>query len=86
MYRIANGLKVPGKKVELINLGTPAQPPSYQLKWLRQVGYRYQPDLLIQTVYGEIAGIDTDDTIPDNGPCVKDGYLYPAPNMTFAAG
>src|SRR6185436_11307137 len=36
IYQIANGLRVPGKRVELINLGTPSQPISYQLKWLKE--------------------------------------------------
>jgi hypothetical protein len=50
--RIASGLRVPGKRVELINVGTPAQPPDHQLCWFEREGYRYRPDLVVQTVYG----------------------------------
>lgn len=82
---IARGLQVAGRRVELVNLGTPSQPISYQLKWLREAGGAYEPDLIVQTVYG--AGpdaLETDDTLPADGPWVKDGYLYPTRNLTFA--
>jgi len=51
--RIASALRVPGKHVELLNLGTPAQPVEPQLCWLAQEGYRYRPDLVVQTSYGD---------------------------------
>jgi hypothetical protein len=70
--------------VELINLGTPSQPIPYQLKWLKAAGYRYEPDLIVQTVFGEMPSIDADDTLPDNKPRVQNGYLYPSEKMTFS--
>ncbi len=83
MYRIAAGLRVPGKRVELINLGTPSQPVSYQLKWLREAGHAYQPDLIVQTAYfDDLAAIDTDDTLPENRPVIRNGYLSSAEKMT----
>jgi len=82
MNRIAKELRVPGKRVELINLGTPSQPPCYQLKWLKAVGYQYQPDLIVQTCYGEPEAMDSDDTLPTPRPGVKNGYLYPSEKMT----
>jgi hypothetical protein len=75
IYQIAKALRVPGKRIELVNLGTPSQPMSYQLRWLKHSG-DYQPDLIIQTVYGYIPDVDTDDKLPDDQPYVKDGYLY----------
>jgi len=50
---LAEALRVPGKRVELLNLGTPAQPVEPQLCWLASEGWRYQPDLVVQTSYGE---------------------------------
>jgi hypothetical protein len=84
LHRIVEGLRVPGKQVELVNLGTPSQPPCYQLKWLRETGYLYQPDLIIQTVYGGVEDLDVDDTLPADQPVVRDGFLYPSAQMTFA--
>ena len=76
ILKIADGLRVPGKRVELINLGTPSQPISQQLKWLKETGHRYQPDLIVQTVYGDLGALETDDTLPAALPTVRDGYLY----------
>jgi hypothetical protein len=84
IYKIAQGLHVPGKRVELINLGTPSQPPPYQVQWLKAVGYRYEPDLIVQTVYGDIQSIDVGEVLPDNKPSVRNGYLYPAERMTLS--
>ncbi len=82
VVKVARGLRVPGKVVELINLGTPSQPISYQLRWLKQVGASYQPDLILQTVYGSPETLEPDDTLPPVGPVVKDGHLFPAEDMT----
>jgi hypothetical protein len=82
--RIVSGLRVPGKRIELVNLGTPAQPVCYQLKWLRETGYVYQPDIIVQTIYGYIDSVDPDDTLPEDRPSVRDGYLYPTEHMTFS--
>lgn len=84
MHRIAKGLRIPGKRVELINLGTPSQPLPYQLKWLKAVGHRYQPDLIVQTVYGDIQHLDRDDTLPEKRPYVRRGYLYLSDKTAFA--
>jgi hypothetical protein len=51
--RIASALRVPGKRVELLNLGTPAQPVESQMCWLAKEGYRYRPDLVVTTSYGD---------------------------------
>lgn len=83
MHRIAEGLRVPGKQIELVNLGTPSQAPCYQLKWLREKGYLYQPDLVIQTIYADLDQINSDDSLPQEGPCVKNGYLYPTRHLTL---
>jgi hypothetical protein len=85
--RIASGLQVPGKRVELINLGTPSQPISYQLKWLRETGYVYQPDLIVQTVYGDgddIGWLEVDDRLPEHRPYVRDGYLYHSKDISIS--
>ena len=52
---IEDGLRVPkGKRVELINLGTPSQGSAEQLCWLEQVGYAYRPDLVLHVSYGRV--------------------------------
>lgn len=51
--RIASALRVPGKRIELLNAGTPAQPADQQLCWFAKEGWRYQPDLVVQTSYGD---------------------------------
>jgi hypothetical protein len=79
---IARQLRVPGKRVELINLGTPSQAQSLQLRWLRETGHRYQPDLILQTVYADLTSFESDDKSSLAKPVVKDGYLYMTP-MTW---
>jgi len=74
--RFANSLQVPGKKIEIINLGTPGQPPAYQLCWLKSVAPRYQPDMVIQTVYGEPEKLATGCRFPEQLPVIEDGFLY----------
>jgi hypothetical protein len=77
VYQLARQLRVPGKRVELINLGTPSQSIPFQLKWLRETGYCYQPDLILQTVYAEDPSqMECDDQLPEQSPIVKDGYLH----------
>lgn len=44
-----------GRKIEVINTGVPAMPPAPQLNWYRHVGRKYQPDLVLQFVYGSMA-------------------------------
>jgi hypothetical protein len=43
------------KKMEIINAGIPAMPVAPQLAWFERVGRRYEPDLVIQFVYGSMA-------------------------------
>lgn len=45
----------PGRKIELIDAGIPAMPPASQLNWYAHVGKNYQPDLVIQFIYGSMA-------------------------------
>jgi hypothetical protein len=75
--RIASGLRVPGKRVELINVGTPAQPPDQQLCWFEREGYRYQPDLVVQTTYGNRIG-PMPTACPERLECpiVEDSLIY----------
>jgi hypothetical protein len=44
-----------GQKVELIDAGVPAMYAAPQLNWYQHVGKTYQPDLVIQFVYGSMA-------------------------------
>ncbi len=83
VYALAGQLRARGRNVEMMNLGTPSQPISYQLGWLRNIGCRYQPDMIIQTVYGSVDYVDPDDTLPPDGVCVKDGYLYDASKLSL---
>jgi hypothetical protein len=65
---------VPGKRVEVINVGIPAQGPGHQLCWLAKEGYRYRPDLIVQTVVqGGMVG-ECPTTL--ECPMVYDGRLY----------
>ena len=50
---IGRALKVDGRKIEVINMGTPAQPPDQQLCWYMKEGYKYTPDLIVQALYGD---------------------------------
>jgi len=75
--RIARGLRVPGKRVELLNAGTPSQPIEQQLCWLEREGYRYQPDLVVQTSYGpQVSTMPTG--CPESLACpfIEDSLLY----------
>jgi hypothetical protein len=73
---IANSITVKGKEVEIMNLGTPAQPMNAQLCWLRKTGYKFKPDMIIQTVYGDPLNVATNCSPISPAPKVKDGYLY----------
>jgi len=42
------------KTIEIINAGIPAMPLAPQLAWFERVGRRYEPDLVIQFVYGSM--------------------------------
>jgi lysophospholipase L1-like esterase len=58
-----------GRKLELINRGVPALPPANNLSWFESVGKTYEPDLVIQFLYGSM------DVNPAGSMQVKDGYL-----------
>jgi len=87
--RIASALQVPGKRVELLNLGTPAQPIEPQLCWLEKEGYRYRPDLVVETSYGDhVASMPG--ACPESLSCpfVEDSLVYfahPAPRQRAIA-
>jgi hypothetical protein len=81
-YLISNALRVPNKRIECINVGTPAQPMNYQLAWFEKQGYRYAPDLIVQTVYSDCNDMATDGTLPKDVPYVEGNYLYPPPPST----
>jgi hypothetical protein len=73
---IGKSIATMGKHVEVMNLGTPAQPIEYQLCWLQKLGYKFKPDLIIQTVYGDPRRIPNKCEEALNPPIVRDGYLY----------
>lgn len=77
--RIAHQLEVPGKRVELLNLGTPAQDLKPQLCWLRQEGRAYRPDLVLETLYGDVPSLPSDCPESLSCPIVEDGKLYTVP-------
>lgn len=75
--RIAALLRVPRKRIELINAGTPGQPPEQQLCWFAAEGHRFRPDLVVLTTYGSRV-----DPVPTRCPerlvCpfIEDSALY----------
>lgn len=79
---ISENITAPGKDIEIMNLGTGAQPINYQLCWLQEIGYKYNPDMIIQTVYGPTRAIPAKCYLPEDPPTVYDGYLYNS-NNTF---
>jgi hypothetical protein len=72
---IGQGLVKKGMEVEFINVGTPSQPPRLYLCWLARLGYKFEPDLLVQTVYGfPVLFEERCDT--HTQLVIKDGSLY----------
>src|SRR5262245_8758142 len=62
------------RRVEVVNAGVNSLGIAAQLRWLEAVGLQYQPDLVLQFVYGSMA-VNTDpegDYVADAG-----GYLIP---------
>jgi len=47
-----------GRDVELINAGVPSLPPYPQLRWFKERGRDFAPDLVVQFIYGSMA-VDT---------------------------
>ncbi len=60
-----------GRKVEVINAGVPALSPQRQLNWLVHVGRSFQPDLIIELIYGSLEIDQGDDGLFAD----KDGFL-----------
>lgn len=73
--RIAEQLSLENKRVEVINLGTPGQPPGYQLCWIRDAAASFAPDMVVQTVYGDPALLATECSQPSKPFVFVDGYL-----------
>lgn len=75
-----------GQRVELINAGVPALGPARQLRWYQHVGNKYQPNLVIQFIYGSMA-VPTKWSL-DDYLVREDGYLVNAnlnPKLRFKA-
>jgi len=75
---IGEGLEVPGKRVEVLNVGTPAQGNVAQSCWFEKEGYKFQPDLVLVTSYGSTVPA-AGSGCPERGvraEIVVDGMLY----------
>jgi hypothetical protein len=81
---IEQQMRVEGRRVEVINIGTPSQGADLQLCWLEQEGYKYQPDLIVQTSYGQaISRLPAACPEVLSCPEVVDGNLYKStPSLT----
>ena len=66
-----------GKSVQIINAGVPSMPPAPQLVWYQNVGREYEPDLVIQFIYGSMA-VSNDSIAHAN--VTGEGYLVPKQN------
>ena len=73
---IGKGLVAPDARIEVINVGTPSQPPRYQLCWLQAMGHKFQPDMIVQTVYGDPLLVEMTCDLSPPLPVVRDGRLY----------
>lgn len=75
---IEAGVHVDGKRVEIMNLGTPSQGSAHQLCWVEKVGLAYQPDLVLHVSYGnEVNPVATECPIDLECPTIEDGQLVP---------
>lgn len=71
-------LRVPGKRVEVMNLGTPSQGSAHQLCWIEKVGYAYEPDLVLHVSYGnEVNPVATSCPTELECPTIESGNLVP---------
>lgn len=74
---IGEQLRAAGRPVEIVNLGTPAQGIEAQLCWLEKEGWRLQPDLVVQTIYGHrVPTVVGRCPEPLACPVIEDGQLY----------
>ena len=82
---IEKGLRVPGKRVEVMNLGTPSQGSAHQLCWIQKVGHVYRPDMVVHVSYGnEVNPVATGCPLDLECPTIEDGQLVPAGVDTIA--
>ena len=75
---IGEKIRVPGKKVEVINVGTGGQGTIAQSCWLEREGYKFQPDLVLMTSYGSTP-TPMGSGCPEGGvrpAIVVDGHLH----------
>jgi len=72
---IGAGLGTEGRRVEVVNLGTPGQSNALQLCWLRAYGRALRPDLIVQTVPYHPGWIDQGCPERRDCPLVEEGYL-----------
>lgn len=81
---IGERLEVPGKRIEILNIGTPSQGAAQQLCWIERVAARYTPDMLLHTAYGSSVPMRPSEC-PSQPICaiVKDAYLI-SPHATLA--
>lgn len=70
-----------GRNVEVINAGVPSLPTSSQLNWFKHKGREYQPDVVVQLIYGSLIGPREPN---DRFDVTPDGYLVEK-NATQAA-
>jgi hypothetical protein len=73
---IGNKLHAKGKRIEFVNLRTPAQPITHQLCWLDAVGREYDFDMVVQTVYGHPALVATECAQPYEEFTFENGYIF----------
>jgi hypothetical protein len=74
---IGDLLRNEGKRVEIVNLGTPAQGPEPQICWLEQQAARFEPDMVVQTVYGDrVQSVVGECPDPLSCPVIEDSRIY----------
>jgi hypothetical protein len=75
---IESGVHLDGRRIEVMNLGTPSQGSAHQLCWIEKVGHAYQPDLILHVSYGnEVNPVATWCPIDLECPTIEDGQLVP---------
>lgn len=80
---IEEGLEIPSRRLEILNIGTPSQGPAQQLCWISAIGHRYEPDMVIHTSYGRKVGPRaTECPRRLECPSVENGQLVPL-NVSF---
>jgi hypothetical protein len=74
---IGEALRAAGHPIEIVNMGTPAQGVDAQSCWLEREGHRFDPDVVIQTVYGPIlAPLEAGCPASLECPIVRDSRLH----------